>query len=988
MKILGWTMNGENINQEIPAIYGESSSSPFFETEASYDMNIGFNVVDTTYKVYVAYGEHVIHDEENTVEINDVPYNVYTGCEGSGNIVKLRPQPKTGYKIYSVSDMHSGYEYENVYEVDVYPHIDENGKYDYSSPVFIYVTAKPGDFVVYTSTYEHANGISGGTAVILENESTSYTTGYNSVVTVKATPNKQTSLYRYEFDRWVLEGKDLWGQKYYVEIEQTDSINPHNSQMQFLVTEEQTRLCACFKIYYRNNIQYEYQVPVINMGLKPSIIPQSESTTSINVKFTVNSEDITAADLRCKAGVLVSAIPHMTIERHKTILNTVNTRSTYSHNFTFDEEITNDFIKENIEIPIEFDGLKPSKVYIFRPYVFDGNYYVYGDDTYIYTDIDPLGNTETPYTLNGLFLINEPGEDLPKSLELLNQNTESIENARKALQIYPQLGELVKSTDSVSNVIGVPQFIRFTTGNLQCEIDEEHFFRFKFAEHQYDIVGSDNMDTIDNHSGVLDTFGWGTSGHYFYGESGFTYDPQTGYPIETTNSTGTPIAQGKANEFDYLRCISMNTMPWSSYSGTLSELTQTDIDAYNSDIDAYNSWLEDYSGFDEDKINKLKRKYISKAAITSAWFYSLHDNLSHGYGPGEKYKNLKSMDDGYHPCQVSYNSDIARKYFDWGQNEIEGMAPGTYHMLYYPKYFRENHGKLKVRLNNVDGVMYKPDNWKEKYNDTGLFDFLSTNYVNGRIHLSPQEFRILEQYGFVFFPEAGVRYENNWIQEDGRLFYWAGNASGWDSVNFANDMFGDTKPISFDGYTYTAADRRFLGKAVRLVCDEVWTDRGKFERPTMTFDSSWFVIKNESVKYELHTYETFGINGNHEVRKYSQSDNCVEIEPDSSVICTTSGEESKSERIVCGNKYISDGQKVVFDISVTEPQYKIKIIRVSQEGDTKNPMSMHCPTNNLIYDSVNEVFYAYEDDEVMHSEVEFKTNGKNIILSVFLERKQ
>lgn len=56
--------------------------------------------------------------------------------------------------------------------------------------------------------------------------------------------------------------------------------------------------------------------------------------------------------------------------------------------------------------------------------------------------------------------------------------------------------------------------VRFAPGNLQYSRQGTHDGTWRFAKHQYDIVGSDNSNISNtNYTGWIDLFGWGTSGY-------------------------------------------------------------------------------------------------------------------------------------------------------------------------------------------------------------------------------------------------------------------------------------------------------------------------------------------------------------------------------------------------------------------------------------------------------------------------------------------
>ena len=57
--------------------------------------------------------------------------------------------------------------------------------------------------------------------------------------------------------------------------------------------------------------------------------------------------------------------------------------------------------------------------------------------------------------------------------------------------------------------ISPTQQVRFAPGNLQYQASTN---TWRFAEHQWDVIGSDNSDISSTYSGWIDLFGWGTSG--------------------------------------------------------------------------------------------------------------------------------------------------------------------------------------------------------------------------------------------------------------------------------------------------------------------------------------------------------------------------------------------------------------------------------------------------------------------------------------------
>ena len=76
--------------------------------------------------------------------------------------------------------------------------------------------------------------------------------------------------------------------------------------------------------------------------------------------------------------------------------------------------------------------------------------------------------------------------------------------------------------------VSASQQVYFSQGNLQYQASTD---TWRFAENQYDYVGSTNGNISSSYSGWIDLFGWGTSGW----NSGNTYY----HPWDSNNSSGT-----------------------------------------------------------------------------------------------------------------------------------------------------------------------------------------------------------------------------------------------------------------------------------------------------------------------------------------------------------------------------------------------------------------------------------------------------------------
>ena len=76
-------------------------------------------------------------------------------------------------------------------------------------------------------------------------------------------------------------------------------------------------------------------------------------------------------------------------------------------------------------------------------------------------------------------------------------------------------------TGAISGVFSVSEgnYVCFSKGNLQYQSSTN---TWRFADHQYDVIGSDNHNISSTYSGWIDLFGWGTSG---YNHGAVCYQP-------------------------------------------------------------------------------------------------------------------------------------------------------------------------------------------------------------------------------------------------------------------------------------------------------------------------------------------------------------------------------------------------------------------------------------------------------------------------------
>ena len=107
---------------------------------------------------------------------------------------------------------------------------------------------------------------------------------------------------------------------------------------------------------------------------------------------------------------------------------------------------------------------------------------------------------------------------------LANLRTELI-----ATNGNPQQGNVSIENGAIKAAFSISESkqIYFSQGNLQYQASTG---TWRFAEHQYDIIGADNANISETYEGWIDLFGWGTSG---WNSGANAYQP---YSTSTTKS--------------------------------------------------------------------------------------------------------------------------------------------------------------------------------------------------------------------------------------------------------------------------------------------------------------------------------------------------------------------------------------------------------------------------------------------------------------------
>ena len=93
--------------------------------------------------------------------------------------------------------------------------------------------------------------------------------------------------------------------------------------------------------------------------------------------------------------------------------------------------------------------------------------------------------------------------------------------------------------------VGEGKQVWFSKGNLQYRATTR---TWRFAEHQYDIVGKDNDKISETYDGWIDLFGWGTSG---YDHGAVNWQPWSGNKDSQSNALHHAYGEASCNLYDH-----------------------------------------------------------------------------------------------------------------------------------------------------------------------------------------------------------------------------------------------------------------------------------------------------------------------------------------------------------------------------------------------------------------------------------------------------
>ena len=106
-------------------------------------------------------------------------------------------------------------------------------------------------------------------------------------------------------------------------------------------------------------------------------------------------------------------------------------------------------------------------------------------------------------------------DEIPAPVDLSNYYPKADVDAllaelnAKVTKLDKQLNPPIPGTIEFAFSVSADKQIYFSQGNLQYQASTG---TWRFAEHQYDMIGADNANISEDYEGWIDLFGWGTSG--------------------------------------------------------------------------------------------------------------------------------------------------------------------------------------------------------------------------------------------------------------------------------------------------------------------------------------------------------------------------------------------------------------------------------------------------------------------------------------------
>ncbi len=198
----------------------------------------------------------------------------------------------------------------------------------------------------------------------------------------------------------------------------------------------------------------------------------------------------------------------------------------------------------------------------------------------------------------------------------------------------------------------------------------------------------------------------------------------------------------------------------------------------------------------------------------------------YNHGAGEYQPWSISTTDRYFYAYGSFSNNLYDQtgQADWGYNAISngGNMEGMWRTLtmeewdyvFNTRYTWSGIRFAKAKVNDINGVILLPDDWKELYYPLNKPNQKAASHTSNVITASQWE--TLEQHGAIFLPAAGYRH-NITVYEAGEYGgYWS--STHYEGENTMYDNSEDAYDLYFYGTLFVPSNgTRHYGESVRLV---------------------------------------------------------------------------------------------------------------------------------------------------------------------------
>lgn len=235
----------------------------------------------------------------------------------------------------------------------------------------------------------------------------------------------------------------------------------------------------------------------------------------------------------------------------------------------------------------------------------------------VYIDGNEYG--VTPLAINGIIIG-------PHELKIEKERWRTLKK-----QIVLEEGKILTLNEALENCpdgainalfsVSPTEKVYFSKGNLQYQASTK---TWRFAEHQWDIIGSENSKISENYDGWIDLFGWGTSG-YNGKNPWMTSTTRTDYGNGGRNIAGSNYDWGVYNTISNGGSVSWRTLTqdeWvyvfydrSTSSGI--RYARAAVNGINGVILLPDNWNK--TNYKLSKTNKSDAKYSSNIISQTEW---------------------------------------------------------------------------------------------------------------------------------------------------------------------------------------------------------------------------------------------------------------------------------------------------------------------------------------------------------------------------------